>query len=68
MYVLSTPPPPPHHPQVQDDEEIQYIKFEKFEKVMLKIMLDHLYEPASEDTLMQAFRVRWVLLFVPLSF
>lgn len=33
------------------------IKFDRFEAVMIRIFIEHLYEPDDEDTLLAAFRV-----------
>lgn len=41
--------------QLADDED-QFVKFDRFEPFMLKVMLDRLYEPDSEEVLLQAFR------------
>ena len=47
-------------PQMQDDEEIEHVKYEKFERYMVKVMAEREFEPASEEVLLQAFKVRWV--------
>ena len=43
-------------PQIQDDEDVAHVKYEKFERLMVRVMVDHEYEPESEETLLQAFR------------
>ena len=42
---------------VEEEEPTGYIRFEKFEPVMLKILLERKFRPASEEQLMKAFQV-----------
>lgn len=44
-------------PQIQDDEETQYVKYDRFEPYMLRVMVERNFEPDSEETILQAFRV-----------
>ncbi|XP_032225225.2 dynein regulatory complex protein 8 [Nematostella vectensis] len=41
----------------EEEEPTGYIRFEKFEPVMLKILLERRYKPAPEDQLSKAFEV-----------
>eukprot|EP00794_Sanderia_malayensis_P017327 gene17327-19060_t len=43
--------------EVEEEEPTGYIRFEKFEPVMLKILLERRYKPASEEQLLKAFSV-----------
>jgi hypothetical protein len=52
--------------QIQDDEEIQHVKFEMFERFMVKVMVEREYEPAHEEVILQAFKV-CVRVLVPLA-
>jgi len=42
---------------MEEDEPTGYIRFERFEPVMMKILLERKYRPASEDQLLKAFSV-----------
>lgn len=44
-------------PALSDDEE-SGVRFDRFEALMLRVLLDKLYEPDSEETILQAFKVR----------
>lgn len=43
--------------EVEEEEPTGYIRFEKFEPVMLKTLLERRYKPAPEDQIMKAFEV-----------
>ncbi|CAH3178304.1 unnamed protein product [Porites lobata] len=43
--------------EVEEEEPTGYIRFEKFEPAMLKILLERRYKPAPEDQIMKAFEV-----------
>lgn len=43
--------------QIKDDEEVQYVKLEKLEKLLFQIMVNKEYEPDGEDVLLLAFQV-----------
>ncbi|XP_074608086.1 dynein regulatory complex protein 8-like [Acropora palmata] len=43
--------------EVEEEEPTGYIRFEKFEPVMLKILLERRYKAAPEDQIMKAFEV-----------
>lgn len=42
---------------MEEEEPTGYIRFEKFEPVMLKILLERRYKAAPEDQIMKAFEV-----------
>ncbi|XP_065051477.1 dynein regulatory complex protein 8-like [Rhopilema esculentum] len=42
---------------VEEEEPTGYIRFEKFEPVMMKILLERKYKPANEEQLLKAFSV-----------
>jgi len=44
-------------PQIQDDEETQYVKYERFEPFMVRVLVERSYEPDSEEVILQAFKV-----------
>lgn len=44
-------------PDMMEDEPSAFIKYERFEPKMLEILAEGDWEPDSEDTLLQAFRV-----------
>lgn len=44
--------------QCQDDEATGSIKYERFEPVMTKVLLEKKYVSASEETILRAFQVR----------
>jgi len=44
-------------PQIQDDELVTHVKYDRFERMMLRILAEQEYEPDSEEVLMQAFRI-----------
>jgi len=44
-------------PQIQDDEETQYVKYDRFEPFMLRVIVERNFEPDTEETILQAFRV-----------
>lgn len=44
-------------PQILDDEETQFVKYDRFEPFMVKVLVEKNYEPDSEETILQAFRV-----------
>jgi hypothetical protein len=43
--------------QIQDDEDMQFVKYERFEPYMVKVQQERLFEPDSEETLLQAFKM-----------
>lgn len=43
--------------EVEEDEPTGYIRFEKFEPAMMRILLERKYRPASEEQLRKAFEV-----------
>jgi Ca2+-binding EF-hand superfamily protein len=43
-------------PEVEDEELHGFAKYEKFEKVMLRILDSNEFEPDSGDVILQAFR------------
>jgi len=43
-------------PQLQDDEEVSLVKYERFEQLMVRVLVERLYEPDTEETILQAFR------------
>lgn len=45
-------------PQMQEDEPTDYVTYERFEKNLLEVLQSGEFAPDSEDTLLQAFRVR----------
>lgn len=42
---------------MQEDEPTSFVKYEKFESVMLVLMESGQYAPDTEETLLRAFRV-----------
>lgn len=44
-------------PDIQEDEPLNFVTYEKFEKKMLEVLRDHEYAPDTDDTLLRAFRV-----------
>ena len=45
-------------PQIEEEEPTGFIRFEKFERMMSRILLENQYPRDSEDKLLRAFRVR----------
>ncbi|EDV19639.1 EF-hand calcium-binding domain-containing protein 2 [Trichoplax sp. H2] len=43
--------------EMEEEEPTGYIKYEKFEPVMMKVILERKYKPQSEDILMKALEV-----------
>lgn len=43
-------------PEMQDDEPTGFVQYERFEKVVLRLLLSKECEPDSGDMLLQAFR------------
>jgi calmodulin len=43
-------------PNLSDDEETAVVKLEQFETFMLRVMMDRMYEPDSEEMILQAFK------------
>eukprot|EP00112_Aurelia_sp_Birch-Aquarium-sp1_P021577 Seg585.3 transcript_id=Seg585.3/GoldUCD/mRNA.D3Y31 product="Dynein regulatory complex protein 8" protein_id=Seg585.3/GoldUCD/D3Y31 len=43
--------------EVEEEEPTGYIRFEKFEPAMMKILLERKYKPANEEQLLKAFSV-----------
>lgn len=44
-------------PQIQDDEETQFVKYDRFEPFMVRVLVEKSYEPDSEEVILQAFKV-----------
>ena len=44
--------------QIEEEEPTGFIRFEKFERMMSRILLENQYPRDSEDKLLRAFRVR----------
>lgn len=44
-------------PQLVDDDDSSIVRYERFEPFMVRVLVDKLYEPDTEETLLQAFRV-----------
>lgn len=44
-------------PQLQDEEETQFVKIERFEPFMLRILVEKVYEPDPEEVVLEAFKV-----------
>lgn len=55
---LPPPSPPGAPPQIEEEEPTGFIRFEKFERMMARILLENQYPRDSEDKLLRAFRVR----------
>jgi hypothetical protein len=36
-------------PQIQDDEETQYVKYDRFESFMVRVLVEKNYEPDTEE-------------------
>ena len=55
-------PPTPHHcgvstlSQIEEEEPTGFIRFERFERMMTRILLENQYPRDSEDKLLRAFR------------
>ena len=43
--------------EIEDDEPSDYIKYQKFEPYMLKVLKEKEFDPEDTDTLLAAFRV-----------
>jgi calmodulin len=43
-------------PKIQDDEDTQLVRFEEFEKFMVQVLVEKMYEPDTEATILQAFK------------
>ncbi|XP_066911928.1 dynein regulatory complex protein 8-like [Clytia hemisphaerica] len=43
--------------EVEEEEPTGYIRFEKFEPVMLRILIERKYRPASEEAILKAFEI-----------
>ena len=43
--------------QIQEDEPMDFVTYEKFEKKMLEVLREREYEPDTDDTLLRAFRM-----------
>lgn len=44
-------------PNLCDDEETAVVKLERFENFMVRVLTDRMYEPDSEEMILQAFKV-----------
>ena len=44
--------------EIEEEEPTGFIRFEKFERMMSRILLENQYPRDSEDKLLRAFRVR----------
>jgi Ca2+-binding EF-hand superfamily protein len=44
-------------PQIQDDDETQFVSLHNFEPFMVRCCVERLYEPDTEESLIQAFKV-----------
>jgi calmodulin len=44
-------------PEIQDDEPTTYVYYEKFEKYMIKVIIENEFEPDDAETLLAAFRI-----------
>jgi Ca2+-binding EF-hand superfamily protein len=44
-------------PQIQDDEETNFVKYDRFEPFMVRVMVERNFEPDSEEVILQAFKV-----------
>ena len=44
-------------PSLLDDEEPEFVKYERFEYFMLECIVQKKYEPDNEEVLLQAFRI-----------
>ena len=44
--------------QISEDEPTEFVRYDKFEKKMLELLESQEFAPDTEDTLLQAFRVR----------
>ena len=44
-------------PKLMEDEDKDNVKFSQFEVFMLGVMVQRQYEPDTEETLLQAFKV-----------
>jgi len=42
---------------LKEEDDSQAIKFERFEPFMVKVMVERLYEPDSEEVILQAFKL-----------
>lgn len=43
--------------EIQDDDPSNVVSYENFEKMMLRCLMDHEYDPDDSETLLAAFRV-----------
>lgn len=43
--------------QVEEDEPSDFVRFDKFQPVMTKIMTERRYRPSTEEQLLKAFEV-----------
>jgi Ca2+-binding EF-hand superfamily protein len=44
-------------PNLSDDEETTVVKLDRFENFMVRVIMDRMYEPDSEEMILQAFKV-----------
>lgn len=44
-------------PQLQDETDLHNVKYSAFEPFMVRALVEHLYDPDSETTILQAFQV-----------
>lgn len=44
--------------QVEEEEPTGFVRYEKFEPVLCRILLERRYQPVSEEQLLKAFKVR----------
>ena len=43
--------------QVEEEEPTGFVRYEKFEPVLCRILLERRYQPVSEEQLLKAFKV-----------
>jgi len=43
--------------KVEEEEPTGFVRYEKFEPVLCRILLERRYQPASEEQLLKAFKV-----------
>lgn len=51
-------------PQLSDDEEKDFVTYDRFEMFMLKVIIQRLFEPDSTETVLQAFKVKHIVKMV----
>ena len=48
--------------QVEEEEPTGFVRYEKFEPVLCRILLERRYQPVSEEQLLKAFKV---IIYIP---